>query len=492
MARDPKRLRFAPSPSGTLHVGGARTALYNWLLARQSNGVFVLRIEDTDRQRSTPESIAAILSALRWLGLDWDEGPEVGGSQGPYFQSERLELYRSRAFELLAAERAYRCFCTAAELAERRRAAQASGAPPGYDGRCGRLSGADASRRGQSEPFALRFRVPAGTTRWQDGVKGEVTFDNAHLEDLIILRSDGHAAYNFAVVVDDAGMQITDVVRGDDHISNTPKQILLFEALGQPLLHYAHVPLILGPDGSRLSKRHGATSVEAFRDQGILPDAMVNHLALLGWSLDGESTFLPRAKLVEHFSMERISPSAAVFDAGRLEHLNTLHLRALPPVERRRLVAAELHAQRMWPATPDSSQEEWLDRLIEALGDRLKTPSAVLEVAGFLFQDAVEVEPKALKQARAIGSLGEILDGAAGVLEEIEPFDAESLEPALRQLAERLTVKPGAVFSALRVALTGRRAAPGIFDCLELLGRPRTLERIAAFKRDFVAADPAV
>jgi glutamyl-tRNA synthetase len=284
------RVRFAPSPTGHLHVGGARTALYNYLHAKRNGGVFILRIEDTDAARSTPESLDAIYDGLRWLGLTWDEGPEVGGPHGPYFQSERRDLYRRHADALLASGRAYPCYCTAAELEERRAAQMSRGEPPRYDGRCRTLDAAGrAKMEAEGRGAALRFALPGpGEVAWEDVIRGRVAFRNEVLDDFVLLRSDGLPTYNFACVVDDQAMEISDVIRGDDHISNTPRQLLLYQALGFAMPRFAHVPMILGDDGSRLSKRHGATSVAAYRDLGYLPEAMVNFLALLGWSFDGQ------------------------------------------------------------------------------------------------------------------------------------------------------------------------------------------------------------
>src|SRR5262245_24902497 len=326
------RVRFAPSPTGHLHVGGARTALHNYLLARQSGGVFVLRIEDTDAERSTAESAEAIVDALRWLGLAWDEGPGAGGRYGPYFQSERRRIYDEHAARLLAAGALYRCFCTPAELDERRAAMVARGEAPRYDRRCAGIDPGEAERRAAAgEANALRFHCPdEGESAWDDIVRGPVSFRNDLLDDFVVVRSDGLPTYNFACVVDDHAMAITQVIRGDDHISNTPRQLLLFGALGWDPPRFAHVPRILGPDGNRLSKRHGAASVQAFRDLGYLPGALVNFLALLGWSYDGKRELFSIEELVELFRLERVGSNPAVFNTEKLEWMNAQHLRNLP------------------------------------------------------------------------------------------------------------------------------------------------------------------
>jgi len=326
------RLRFAPSPTGLLHVGNARTALFNWLLARGQGGTFVLRIEDTDAERSTRESEAGILDDLRWLGLDWDEGPDVGGVFGPYRQSERLDLYRSYANELIEQGHAYRCFCSAEQLDADRRAALESGRPPQYAGRCRGLDPQAAARRlAAGEPAVVRFRVPQDrTVAFEDLVRGRVEFATDVIGDPVLVRSDGHPAYNFAVVIDDALMHITHVVRGEDHISNTPRQVLLYEALKFEPPVFAHLALVLGPDHTPLSKRHGATSVSEFRARGYLPEALVNYLALLGWSPGGGDEVLPAPELARRFALEKVGHSAAVFDSEKLAWVNRHYLRVVP------------------------------------------------------------------------------------------------------------------------------------------------------------------
>src|SRR5437667_4969927 len=341
------RVRFAPSPTGFLHVGGARTALFNYLFARVQGGTFILRIEDTDAARSTGEALTAILASLRWLVVPWDEGPEAGGGHGPYFQSERRDLYHRHAGELRAAGRAYPCYCTAAELEERRAAQLARGEPPRYDRRCRAL---DAAGRGRLEAEgrtpALRFALPdTGETSWEDIVRGRVSFQNSVLDDFVLLRSDGLPTYNFACVVDDHAMAITHVIRGDDHISNTPRQILLDQAFDWTPPVFAHVPMILGPDGARLSKRHGATSVASYRDLGYIPEAMVTFLALLGWSFDGQRELFTLAELEQVFRLERVGSNPAVFNLEKLEWMNGQHLKRLPPDERTRRVVEFLSAR---------------------------------------------------------------------------------------------------------------------------------------------------
>ena len=330
---DSVRVRFAPSPTGKLHIGGARTAIYNWAFARANGGTFILRIDDTDPTRSTDENTQIILRAMRWLGLDWDEGPEVGGDFGPYSQTERLDLYKQTAEHLLAEGKAYPCFCTPEQLAADREAAQARKDPfQGYQRRCRDLTPEEAQARiDAGEPYVLRIKVPEnrGNVVINDAVHGEVTFDAKELDDFVIFRSDGTPTYNFATVVDDALMGITHVIRGDDHLSNTPRQVMVYEAMGAPVPTFAHISMILGADGKKLSKRHGATSVEEYRDAGYLSDAFVNYLALLGWSLDGETTVIPRDVLASKFSLDRISKNPATFDPKKLDWMNAEYINAM-------------------------------------------------------------------------------------------------------------------------------------------------------------------
>jgi glutamyl-tRNA synthetase len=485
------RLRFAPSPTGHLHVGGARTALYNYLYARRMGGTFVLRIEDTDVQRSTEAATRAILDSLRWLGLQWDEGPEVGGAFGPYVQSQRHERYHAWADRLVAEGRAYPCFCRPEELEARRRERLTRGEPPRYDGRCrGLTPGERAARAAEGRAPAIRFALPSGgETGWEDVVRGTVTFRNDVLDDFVLLRSDGHPTYNFACVVDDREMAITHVVRGDDHISNTPRQILIFQALGWAHPVYAHASMILGADGTRLSKRHGATSVEAFRELGYLPEAMVNFLALLGWSYDGQRELFDRQELEAVFDLARVNPNPAVFNLEKLEWMNGQHLKRLDDAERVGRVRAFL-AERGIDLSGRGS--EWLQELVRAIGDRLKTLADAERHGAFLFRDPVEIDPEAWSAIRERPDLGRMLEALAQRIERDPEFTLESLERSVRALAEELGVKFGDLVTPARVALTGERVSFGIFDVIRLLGRERAAERLrVAAARAWEAAGPA-
>lgn len=468
------RLRFAPSPTGYLHVGGARTALFNWLLARRHGGAFILRIEDTDRERSRPEHVEAIVTGLRWLGLDWDEGP--------YFQGEGVERHRTDAFSLLEQGLAYRDFTPPEELAAARDEAKAGG--QGSFARlprelAERIDAAEReARAGAGEPHAIRFRVPDGDTVWQDLGHGETRFRNDEIEDLVILRSDGTPTYNLAVVSDDADMSITHVIRGDDHISNTPKQILLYEALGCPVPAFGHVPMILGPDGKRLSKRHGATAVEAYGDAGILPEAMVNFLALLGWSPGTDEELLGLDELVSRFSMDRVLKKSAVFDVDKLHWFNGQYLsRRTPDQLAPPLTALVREAAGGRPVVELS--EESVIHLLEALKPRSRTLAEMAEQAEpFMLEDLAYEEP-ALEKVwyRDPEGVAQRLEAVLDVV-RTAAWDADALESSMRGAAERLGVGAGKLFQPLRLALTGRSASPGIFDVLLILGRERSIHRL--------------
>ncbi len=472
------RVRFAPSPTGYLHVGGARTALFNWLFARHTGGTLILRIEDTDFERSSAEMVTGILEGMRWLGMDWDEGP--------FYQSQRLELYRATANKLLASGHAYYCFCTKEELEQRRSAAAATSQTPRYDGRCRKLTPADAARRkATGEAAALRFAVPlTGVTRFDDAVFGTLEFANEELEDFVLLRSDGIPTYHLSVVADDLDMGMTHIIRGADHISNTPKQVLQYQALGAPLPIFAHVPLILGSDKSRLSKRHGATSVMAYQEMGIVPEAFRNFLGLLGWSpgaagktADGKDRELFASEdLIQLFSLEGISHSNAVFDNDKLAWFNTEYIRAYPAERLLPLVAQE------WKRagyTPSRSTEENLLAidLVKQRARNLKDFStAFLAYFGDEFAFDPAAVAKFLGDAAVRGLLAEMAERYAA----LEVFDEATTEQALRAFAEEKGVKAGALINGSRVALTGQAVAPSLFAVMVCLGQERVAQRLRA------------
>lgn len=479
---DTVRVRFAPSPTGHLHIGGARTAIYNWAFARHHGGVFVLRIDDTDPERSTQENTDAILRAMRWLGLDWDEGPEVGGEHGPYFQMQRSEKY-AEALEVLKGNgHAYPCFCTPEQLEAKREAAREAGGITGYDRTCRRIERSEAlARVAAGEPHVWRVAVPEdrGDIVFDDAIRGETRFPGEAMDDFILVRTDGSPTYMFATVVDDWQMGMTHIIRGDDHLSNTPRQIVVFEALEAPVPTYAHMSLIFGADGKRLSKRHGATSVESYRDMGYLSDALLNYLAGLGFSIDGETTIFSRDTLVAEFDLARVSKSPGVWDPEKLEWMNGTYIRDMSPAEFVDATTPWLVEAGLTTADDVASRREWFEALAPLIAERTKRLDEVAEKVAFLFGDITIDEgarTKVLEKDGAIASL----DAASGALSALESWTTESIEEALRGLPETLGLKPKIVFQAIRVAVTGTQVSPPLFESLELLGQERTMKRIAA------------
>jgi len=457
------RVRFAPSPTGFLHIGGVRTALFNWLYARQQKGVFILRIEDTDQSRSTDESIQAIIEGMKWVGLDWDEGP--------YRQTERMDVYRSHAMTLLDRGQAYWCICKADELEARRKEAEAKGLSPRYDGRCRNLGIANPS--GEA---AMRFKAPQeGQTVVDDLIKGKIVFDNNVLDDLIILRSNGYPTYNFSVVVDDALMHITHVVRGDDHLTNTPRQVPIFQALGFPVPRFGHLPMILGSDKARLSKRHGATSIMAYKDMGYLPDAMVNYLVRLGWS-HGDQEVFTRQELIEKFSWKNVQASAAVFNPDKLLWMNAEYIKTSPPGEVAQALVPLLAQGGLKNEVADVSAQ-WLTQLVVLVKERAKTLVEMVEWVKPYFGQAVTFEEEAAKKFLT-PAIAPILQKLLSRFETLSNFSKQTWEESFKSLVEEEGLKMGQLAQPVRVALTGRTASPGLFEVMEVLGRDRTLFRL--------------
>ena len=474
----PPRVRFAPSPTGYLHVGGARTALFNWLYARRHGGVFLLRIEDTDVERSSADMVTGILDGLRWLGLTWDEGPEVGGPHAPYFQAQRLDTYRTAARRLVDTGHAYACYCSADRLRQERERAEQRGEAWQYDRACLGLS-ADRVRELEAAgtPRAIRFKVPAGSTAFDDAVHGRIEFDGVNIEDFVILRSDDYPTYHLSVVVDDVEMGVTDVIRGDDHISNTPKHVLLFQALGAPVPRFAHVPLILGSDKKRLSKRHGATSVTEYQRQGYLPEAMVNFLALLGWSPGDDRELMTTAELIAAFSLDGISGGNAVFNTEKLDWMNGQYIARtsiadLAAILRPMFDESGLGGQ---PLVQDIAS---FHRLLELLRPRAKRLTDFVEQARPLVVDAVEYEPEAVEKHLSSPELAGHVAALVEALEQTTPFDEAQVEAAVRGTATARGIKAGALIHATRVAVTGRTMSPGLFELLAWLGPDRTRARL--------------
>jgi glutamyl-tRNA synthetase len=472
----PVRTRFAPSPTGLLHVGGVRTALFSWLYARHHGGRFVLRIEDTDETREHPDAIEQIQRALRWVGIEWDEGPGVGGDFGPYVQSERRPRHRAVAEQLLADGRAYRCYCTPEELKAERETAQREGRPFIYSRRCFALSAEErAAREAAGASSVIRFRVPdAGECVVNDLVRGAIHFEYAQLGDHVILRSDGVPTYNFANPIDDADMRITHVIRGEDLLSSTPRQVLVYQALGAPVPSFAHLPLLFGPDRKRLSKRHGATSVEELRDAGYLAEAVVNFLALLGWHFDSERELFTREELVGLFSLERVNPAPAVFDAKKLEWMNGVYLRALPTFDLAERLTAYLEAR----GSPLARQPQRIVQATPLAQEKIATLAEFEPLCSFLF-GPVEIDQEAWDKVAGRERAAVILAAVQAALED-SAWTVDAIEAALRGVCEQLALKPRVVFGLVRVAVTGTSISPGLFESVHLLGHEESLARLAA------------
>ena len=484
------RVRFAPSPTGYLHVGGARTALFNYLFARHNDGDFILRIEDTDRERSDIELVNAILDGLNWLGLEYDEGPVVGGNYGPYFQSERKGIY-SKYIEILKEKGSlYPCFCTPEELAKRREECQKRGKPYRYDRRCRQLSKVEIERRmREGIPYALRILTPDdGETAFDDMIRGRVSFKNSELDDPIVVRSDGSPTYNFCVVVDDHLMEITHVIRGEDHLSNTPKQILVYNALGWEVPVFAHVPLILGPDRKRLSKRHGATSISAYRDDGYLPCAMFNFLSLLGWSAGEDREIMSKDEIIERFSIEGISRSPAIFDVDKLKWMNGHYIREMDENEFVVLAERQLINNGVdLDSWKEREGEQWVKQVILIEKEKMKRMTDIFYLTEFFFNDELEYEARGVKKHLSKPEsklmLLKVLDGLEGLDERaFYPADEggalDILEDVIRGVAESEGVSAGKVIHPVRVAISGRTSGPGLFEMMYLLGKKRCVERI--------------
>jgi glutamyl-tRNA synthetase len=480
------RVRFAPSPTGYLHVGGARTALFNWLFARRHHGTFVLRIEDTDTERSSWEMVSGILEGLRWLGLDWDEGPDVGGPHAPYFQSERLGRHRSKALSLVDAGRAYYCYCSPEELQQKRAADPAWS----YDRACLRRSADERARLDAANaPRAVRFLVPDGRTSFDDLVRGTIGFDNANIEDFVIVRSDGQPTYHLSVVVDDIDMEITHVVRGDDHISNTPKQVLLYQAFEQQPPRFAHVPLILGPDKKRLSKRHGATSVTEYRRLGYLAEAMVNFLALLGWSPGGDREVFSREELIRIFTLEGISGGNAVFNPEKLDWFNQQHIARLSATDLLGRLKDRLIERGLWRETLETTESAWIARVIDLVKTRVKSLDQLVDELTPFLADQVRID-EAAGRKHLTSDIGPALSTLIDRLTVVDPFTAHAIEHTLRSTADQAGIKAAALIHATRVAATGRAVSAGLFDVLALLGKTRTVARLRVGV-DYTSRSPA-
>jgi glutamyl-tRNA synthetase len=489
---DGVRVRFAPAPTGLLHIGNARTALFNWLFARHHRGTFILRVDDTDEARSTEDAMSGIFDALEWLGLNWDEGPGVGGPHGPYVQSQRVERHRACTQRLLDQGAAYRCYCTKEELDAKRAQAEAERRPYRYDRRC--LHATDAQRRAwkdEGRPATVRLRVESQTIRVPDLVMGDVTFEANSLDDFIIVKPPNTPLYNFTSAVDDRDMRVTHVIRGQDHLSNTPKQILICRALGFVPPAFAHIPMVLNAQGRRLSKRDGAVYVGEFRDAGYLPEAMVNYLVRLSWSADGVEEVFTVDELQGKFDLDRVGKSPSRFDPQKLVWLNGQYLARKTPAERAALTRPFLERARLPVADVPSAT---LERIVAAVGDRLRTLADIVPYAAYFFDDAYALDADAVRKWFRDEQALQHLTRAANVLADVEPFDAKTLETRIASWIASLGAKPIRVLQPLRVAVTGRMVGPGLYDVLEILGKEKVLARIgraSAMVRSFLAASSA-
>ena len=478
----PVRVRYAPSPTGFPHVGNIRTALFNWLYARHTGGQFIVRIEDTDVARTVPGAVEAILDGLHWLGLDWDEGPQIGGSHGPYFQSERLPAYQEAAEQLIKNGYAYRCYCSAERLEAMRLEQQKQKLSFGYDRHCRGLTAADCAQlAAQGLNPVVRFKTPLeGQTRFQDLLRGEVVFENGTLDDFVLLKSDGYPTYHLANIVDDHLMEISHVLRAEEWLSSTPRHILLYRAFNfQPPL-FAHLPMILGPDRSKLSKRHGATALTEYRDQGYLPETMVNFLALLGWSLDEQSELFTRQELIEKFSLERVSRTAAIFNRDKLDWMNGVYIRSLPVDDLTGRVFPFLE-KGLPPEVRRPLDIDYVRQIVPLMRERISTLKEAAAYASFFFLDKLEYDSAMLPGKKMTPETAlKALKGAQEKLTSLKSFSPDLLEDTLRHLADDLGIKAGQLLNVLRVATTGRDAAPPLFETMAVLGRERCLQRINA------------
>ncbi|MEK7777671.1 MAG: glutamate--tRNA ligase [Chloroflexota bacterium] len=480
------RVRYAPSPTGEPHVGNIRTALFNWLYARHTGGAFILRIEDTDQQRIVEGALEAIYDSLDWLGLAWDEGPRVGGPYGPYIQSERkaMGVYQEQADQLVREGHAYYCYCTQEELEQMRKEQQRRKEPPRYNRRCRTLSAAERLRR-EGMPKVVRFKTPeeGDPIRVNDIIRGDVAFAPATLDDFVLLKSDGFPTYHLACVVDDHAMHISHVLRAEEWLPSTPRHLLLYKALAWDPPLFGHMPMIFGPDRAKLSKRHGATSTLEYRDQGFLPEAMTNFLALLGWSLDDKTEIIPREDMVRHFSLERVGKSPAIFDHAKLEWMNGVYLRQLPQDELANSLSEALHShiRKTHQQVLVTPSPDYLRNVAPLVQERLKTlnPQDVWDLCSFFLVELPEYGEGLTPKGLAPEVTRTALQATLVILQALDSFDAATMEAALRPLAERLQLKTGQLFGVIRLAVTGRTAAPPLFDTLSVVGRERVLARLA-------------
>ncbi len=475
------RVRFAPSPTGYLHIGGARTALFNWLYARHYKGTFVLRIEDTDQVRSTEEAVNVILEGMKWLGLDWDEGPGKKGEYGPYYQMQRLHFYQEYTEKLLKDKKAYCCYCTREELAESREKQTREGKNPKYGRHCLNLNEEEKKRyEAQGRKSVIRLRIPAKKIVFDDLLRGEVTFDGELLSDFVIMKSDRIPTYNYAVVIDDALMKIANVIRGDDHISNTPKQILIYEALGLTIPKFAHIPMIMGQDHTRLSKRHGATSVMEYKKMGYIPEAVVNYIAHLGWSSGDEREIFSKEELIKEFSLDKISKHAAVFSMEKLNWFNGEYLKNMSIDSLTKMILPFLEEANYIEKEEGLSliKNEYIKEVVKLMQGRFRNFSQFIDYADYFFIDKINIEPQAFQSVLNKEGVSGILQTLKEKLSALKCWDEESIENTVREVASSLQIKGGKIIHPTRVALSGKKVGPGLFELMVVLGKEKTVKRL--------------
>ena len=475
------RVRFAPSPTGYLHIGGARTALFNWLYARHYKGAFVLRIEDTDQARSTEEAVNVILEGMKWLGLDWDEGPEKGGEYGPYYQMQRLHFYQEYTEKLLKDKKAYRCYCSREELAESREKSSKDGENPNYDRHCLNLSEEERKKyEAEGRKPVIRLKIPAKKIVFDDLLRGEVTFDGELIGDFVIMKSDGIPTYNYAVVIDDAMMDITHIMRGDDHISNTPKQILIYEALGLTIPEFSHIPMIMGQDHTRLSKRHGATSVMEYEKMGYIAEAVVNYIAHLGWSSGDEREIFTKEELIKEFSLDKISKHAAVFSMEKLNWVNSEYLKNMPIDSITKMLLPFLKDANYIGEEESLSPEknEYIKEVVKLLQGRFRNFIQFIEYADYFFTDKIDIEPQSFQNVLNKQDVPDILQALQEQLSSLEYWNEENIENTVREVASSLQIKGGQIIHPTRVALSGKKVGPGLFEMMVVLGKEKTVKRL--------------
>ena len=473
------RVRVAPSPTGYLHLGLARTALFNWLFAKHHNGTFVLRVDDTDVERSTEESLENILESFRWLGITFDEGVGIGGDYGPYKQSERLEIYHEYTEKLLETGGAYCCYCTKEELDKEREQAREQRKAYIYSGKCRNLT-ADEREKHEAEGRkpSIRLKVPGKVITVHDLVKGNVDFQTVLIGDFIIVRPSGMPMYNFASAIDDMTMKTSHIIRADEHLANTPKQILIYEALKCPLPEFAHVPLVMGKKGEKLSKRHGATSAEEYRKQGYLPEAMINYLVRLGWSYDDQEEVFTIDELIEKFTLDRVGTSSGIFDQQKLLWLNGEYIAKMDIDARTKAVIPFLREAGLIGEDVPPEKYEWIKAIVTAIGDRLKTLTQIIDYAGAFFVDELEYDEKAVQKRLKQDYVPQMLEDLKGIFQATEPFDEAKLEEVIRDYSEKTGLSGSKIIHPLRVALTGKPVGPGIFETVVLVGRERAIQRL--------------